>query len=76
MLRTSLSELQRAIGGQVVMSAELEAMYNALLLNQVGDGRGGCLMCACVPPHVGADTHMCRTLCVHVCYPPIVVADG
>jgi hypothetical protein len=40
-LRTSLSELQRAIGGQVVMSAELEAMYNALLLNQVGDGRGG-----------------------------------
>jgi len=35
-LRTSLVQLQAAIRGLVVMSAELEAAYNALLLNQVG----------------------------------------
>ncbi|WIA13579.1 hypothetical protein OEZ85_007146 [Tetradesmus obliquus] len=34
-LRQSLVALQAAIRGQVVMSAELEAAYNALLLNQV-----------------------------------------
>lgn len=33
-LRSSLSELQRAIKGVVVMSAELEAMYHSLLSNQ------------------------------------------
>jgi hypothetical protein len=39
-LRGSLSELQRAIKGLVVMSAELEAMYHSLLNNQVGGGGG------------------------------------
>lgn len=34
-LRSSLAELQKAIKGQVVMSAELEAMYTALINNQV-----------------------------------------
>lgn len=32
---SSLSELQKAIKGLVVMSAELEAMYNSMLTNQV-----------------------------------------
>eukprot|EP00882_Tetradesmus_deserticola_P028795 GHRQ01032088.1.p2 GENE.GHRQ01032088.1~~GHRQ01032088.1.p2 ORF type:complete len:186 (+),score=79.69 GHRQ01032088.1:1707-2264(+) len=42
-LRQSLVTLQAAIRGQVVMSAELEAAYNALLLNQVGEeGRLAC----------------------------------
>jgi len=34
-IRSTLVELQRAIKGLVVMSSELEAMYNALLNNQV-----------------------------------------
>jgi dynein heavy chain len=33
----SLNDLQRAIRGEVVMSAELDAMYNSLLNNQVPD---------------------------------------
>jgi dynein heavy chain len=37
-MRSTLVELQRAIKGLVVMSSELEAMYNALLSNQVGNG--------------------------------------
>lgn len=35
-IRSSLAQLQAAIKGSVVMSVELEAAYNALLLNQVG----------------------------------------
>ena len=34
-MRTSLSEVQKAIKGIVIMSAELEAMYNAMLYNVV-----------------------------------------
>lgn len=34
-IRSSLAQLQAAIKGMVVMSTELEAAYNALLLNQV-----------------------------------------
>jgi dynein heavy chain len=35
MMRSSLVELQKAIRGLVVMSSELEAMYNSILGNQV-----------------------------------------
>ena len=34
-LGSSLAELQKAIKGLVVMSAELEAMYHSMMLNQV-----------------------------------------
>jgi dynein heavy chain len=34
-ISASLGELQKAIKGLVVMSAELEAMYNSMLNNQV-----------------------------------------
>lgn len=35
---SSLAELQRAIKGLVVMSGELEGVYNSMLNNQVGSG--------------------------------------
>ena len=35
MMRSSLTELQKAIRGLVVMSSELEAMYNSFISNQV-----------------------------------------
>jgi dynein heavy chain len=40
-MASSLSELQKAIKGLVVMSSELEAMYNSMLGNQVSAGWGG-----------------------------------
>ena len=41
-MRSSLGELQKAIRSLVVMSSELEAMYNSMLGNQVrGGGRYG-----------------------------------
>lgn len=35
-MRASLSELQKAIKGLIVMSGELELMYTSMLNNQVG----------------------------------------
>jgi hypothetical protein len=40
-LRSSLRELQKAIKGLVVMSAELEGVYTSMLGNQVGGWVGG-----------------------------------
>jgi hypothetical protein len=51
-LRTSLVQLQAAIRGLVVMSAELEAAYNALLLNQVGVSCTGFDLGVGLPPGV------------------------
>ena len=51
-MRSSLTELQKAIKGLVVMSSELEGMYNSMLNNQVrGRGRGAHILlggCMCV----------------------------
>lgn len=61
-VRQSLLQLQAAIKGLVVMSAELEAAYNALLLNQV-------CMCA----HMRCTTLVRARLCSHACVPGVVV---
>ncbi len=44
-ISSSLKELQKAIKGLVVMSAELESMYNSMLTNQVGQHAMMCYTC-------------------------------
>jgi hypothetical protein len=41
-MKSSLAELQKALKGLVVMSAELEGVYNCMLANQVCVCVGGC----------------------------------
>lgn len=58
-IRSSLLQLQSAIKGMVVMSAELEAAYNALLLNKVCED--------CRWPHSDAS---CTCMHMYGHYPP------
>ena len=57
--RASLLQLRKAIKGLVVMSAELEAMFNAFQNNQVPSLMHNIITFSCVC-HVSPDAILCR----------------